>query len=320
MPDARTPRDLQIVDPVLSNIARAYRPMGFIGDRVSPRISVDKDSGRYPIYTLDSFFGDDSDVGNQTKVSDRAPTPEISFEWSTDTFLCEDYRRKFTITRKEREQAHEALHLEQSKLNGLLDRFDIMREVRIANALRQSGDGGQLTGGEATPSKNWDSSEATIESDIKTGALAIRGKIGRLSNLIAFDLKVAYNVALQEDIRELFKYTVPGDRVIAGGQAILPPVIHGHRVVVAEAMRNTAKKGASVSLSEIWADEVRLLYVDENAGWGIPSVAYSFENLGREVDRWKDNDPPVENVRVWEDVDEKICAPDAGYSIKAILS
>lgn len=321
MTDARAPRDLQIVDPVLTNIARQYRPDGFIYDIVMPRIPVDTDSGKYPTYNIESFFGDDSDAGDQTKVSDRARTPEISFEWSTDSYYCEDYRLKFSITAKERRQANSALRLEQSKLSGLLDRMAIRREVRAAAILRQTGDGGQLTGGSATPSNNWDVDAATIETDIKTGAIAVRRKVGRMTNAIVFDLEVAYAVALQQDIRDIIKYTVPGDRILLEGGGILPSALHRHKVIVAEPMRNTAKKGATLSLNPIWSDEARLLYLPEGGGgWGIPSVSYSFTNLGEEVDRWNENDPPVEFVRAWEDVDEKVTAPDAGYSLKALLS
>lgn len=320
MADARASRDLQIVDQVLTDVARQYRPTGFVYDQVAPRIQVSVDSGRYPTFTVDSFFGDESDSGSVTKVSDRAKTPEITINWSTDTYYCEDYRLKFTITDKERRQAHQALRLETSKLNALLDRMAIRREVRLATVLTDSGTtGGKLTGGTAAPT-NWDQDTATIEADIKTGALAVRGKIGRMTNTILFDLQVAYAVAIQQDIREILKYTVPGDRILLQGAAILPAQLHGHKVLVAEGMRNTAAYGATASLSKIWADDVRLLYVDPNAGWGVPSVAYSFTNLGEQVDRWHDYDPPVDNVRAWEDVVEKVCAPDAGYTITAVLS
>lgn len=319
MPTDRAARDLHIVDPVLTQVARQYTPEGYVFGRLAPRIPVPIDAGKYPVWT--GFFGDDSDSGDQTKVSDRAETPEIGFDWSTETYFCEDYRLKFSITAKERREAHAALRLEQSKLTGLLTHMAIRREVRLAALLTDSGTaGGALTGGTAAPSNAWTVDAATIESDIKTGALAVRGKVGRLTNTIVFDLAVAYAVAVQQDIRDILKYTVPGDRIIAGGQAILPPTIHGHSVVVAEAMRNTAKKGATETLAAIWSDDARLLYVDPAAGWGIPSVAYSFEVFGEVVDRWRENDPPVDYVRAWEDVDEKVCAPNAGYTLTSLLS
>jgi hypothetical protein len=320
MPDVKAPRALQVVDQVLTNVARQYRPEGFVYGMLAPRIGVDFEAGLYPVYSKESFFGDASDAGGTTKVADRAETPEISYDFSTEPYYCEDFRLKFSITEKERRQANAALRLEQSKLSGLLDRMAIRREVRLAALLRQTGDSGELSGGSATPSNNWDVDAATIETDIKTGALAVRDLIGRLTNTLVIDLAVAYAMATQADIREILKYTVPGDRIILEGVGILPSTIHQHKVVVAQSMRNTAAKGQAVTLSKIWSDEARLLYVAPNAGWGVPSVAYSFSVFGEQVDRWRENDPPVEYVRAWEDVDEKVCAPEAGYSLKALLS
>lgn len=320
MPDARAARELQLVDQVLTTVARQYRPTGYVYNQVAPTIQVQAESGKYP--TFSGFFGDDADSGDHTKVSDRAETPEVSFDWSTESYYCEDYRLKVSITAKERRQAHAALRLEQSKLTYLLERMALRREIRIATALQDSGTtGGQLTGGTAAPANNWDVDAGTIEADIKTGALAVRGKVGRKTNAIVMDEAVAYAVALQADIREIIKYTVPGDRIISEGGSVLPPQIHGHRVLVASAMRNTAKKGATETLDEIWGTDVRLLTLpgDGVGGWGIPAVAYSFSCFGEVVDRWRENDPPVDYIRAWEDVDEKVCAPDAGYTITAVL-
>lgn len=318
MPDARTARDLQVVDTVLTNIAQQYRPTGFVYNQLAPTIRVAQVSGLYP--TFSNFFGDASDSGDQTKVADRAETPEITFEWSTESYLCEPYRLKASITDREQKNAHSVIKLRQSKLTRLLDAMAIRREVRLATLLTDSGTtGGALTGGTTAPTA-WTGDTATIESDIKTGALAVRDKIGRMTNTILFDLAVGYAVAVQQDIREILKYTVPGDEILRRGNLILPPVIHGHKVVVAEALRNTAKKGATESLGKVWADDVRLLYVAENGGWGEPSVAYSFAFEPEKVDRWVENDPPVEYVRAWEDVDEKVCAPNAGYTLTSVLS
>jgi hypothetical protein len=317
MPGAQSTRDLQIVDAVLTNIARAYKPEGFIYNQVAPTIPVSVDSGRYPIF--DGFFDDDVD----NKVQDRALTPEVDFSFSTDTYFCEDYRLKATITRKEERNAQSVLRLRQNKLDIVLMRMAIRREKRIAAALRKSDvAGGQLNLG-STPSVNWDQDTATIELDIKTGKLAVRDATGMLTNTIVIPFKVAYAMALQEDIRAQLRWDNSGqaNQTLQLGDRVLPAVIHGHNVVIANAMYNTAKEGAAKSLGEIWGDHVRLLYVAPGGGgWGIPSVAYSFQAEPEIVDRWRDNDPPVESVRAWECLDEKICAPDAGYELRSVLS
>ena len=333
MADARNSNALQIVDPVLTNVARLYSPAGFVYKDIAKRIPVQTRSAQYP--TFSGFFGDDSDVGEQP-IDDRSPTPEISFDWSTDTFLVNDYRLKVSLTNTERTQAAangDPLHLEMGKTKLLRDRMALRRELRLAAVLRATGNGGQLTGGTATPSNKWDVDAATIEADVETGALAVRGKIGRVTNLMVLDLAVAMKVARQQDIRDIVKYTVPGERILAGG-AQLPPILFGHRPLIADVSRNTAKKGATESLSTVWGNHVRLLYVLDEGGWGIPSVAYSFaapidgapapepgaQGQYEVVDRYRTDDPPIEYIRAWEALDEKVCAPDAGYELSNVLT
>lgn len=316
MPGTKSSRDLQLVDVVLTNIARAYKPQGMIYDQVLPTISVNEDAGKYMVF--DGFFDDDTD----NKVPDRALTPEIDTNWSTDTYLCEDYRLKISVTEKEERNAHGAVRLRQTKTETLLMRMALRRERRAATLLRKTTNGGGLNLG-AAPSTNWDQSTATIETDIKTGAMAVRDVIGMVTNTIVIPFKVAYEMAMQEDIRALLRWDVTGraQNVLELGDRLLPNVIHGHRVIIPGAMRNTAGEGATKSLSDIWGDHVRLLYVASGGGgWGVPSVGYSFKSKPEVVDRWRENDPPLEYVRAWECVDEKITAPDAGYEIASVLS
>lgn len=317
----KSARDLQLVDPVLSNLARRYKPEGFIYSELFPTVPVTLDSGLYPVFDSSYWFGDDTD----NKVSDRAETPEVDFEWSKDQFLCEDYRLQVTITKKERVHAHGALRLESSKLEYLLQKMAMRRERRGAAALRHTANGGELTGGHATPTVKWNAGStanpATIEKEVKAGKLAIYGKTARVPNMIVIPYLVAAEIAVDPTIRELIKYTVNAREILDLGEFILPRNLWGMRVVIPTgAMVNTAREGAAMSLTEVYGDSVRLLYVAPGGGgWGIPSVAYSFKSMPEEVDRWKTNDPPVDHVRAWETVDEKVCAPDVGFEISDVL-
>ena len=317
------PIGLRGVDQFLTSVARAYKPHGLAAERVAPSISVTRDSDLYPIFP--GFFDDETD----NKVPDRAPTPVIDFEWSTDTYLCEDYRLAADVTDKELRNAHNVLRLRQNKLDTVLIRMALRRERRIAATLRQVGDGGQLTGGSHVPAVKWDqgtaTTPATIEKDIKTAVLACYNKTAMRPNTLLMDFLVAYEVALDPSIREIIKQSTAGSErmeLLALGDRVLPSQLHGLNVVVVEgAMRNTANKGATRSLASIYGDEARVLYVaNGGGGWGIPSTAYTFKSKPEVVDRWQENDPPVEFVRAWECVDEKVCAPDTGYSIRDTLA
>jgi hypothetical protein len=311
---ANNTRDLQIVDPVLTTVARRYTPEGFVYNKLLPTIQVDVDSNQYPVFAKEYWFRSLA----EPRVSDRAETPEVAWEWSTDTFLCEDFRLKATITRKERRQAHPALKMEMQKLEHLLNQMALNREIRAAAQLLPTGNGGQLTGGSANATAKFTQDTATIEADIKTGKVAVYKKTARVPNTIVIPYLVAVEIAMQQDIREIIKYTVDGRQVLDLGEAVLPSKLWGMNVLVPQgALYDTGAEGTTVTdLTEIWGDTVRLLYVaPRGGGWGIPSVGYSFKSLPEEVDRWRTDDPPIDNIRAWETVDEKICAPELGYCI-----
>lgn len=314
------PGALQVYDPVLSNLARMYRPVGFIADQLVADIPVSTLSGQYPVFTEDFWFQNDVD----TLIVDRAPSKEVDFEWSTDTYLCEEHGLKVSITELERQQAISQLRLERNKTEFLAHRMRLAKEIRVAALLNTQDNGGGLDNTmDNTPSVNWDQATATIEDDIKGGVLAVYDAIGLAPNTIVIPYKVAYAMAVQEDIRAILANQMSGSNpsFLELGSRVLPGVIHGMKVIVPMgAQKNPNREGGATSRSEIWSDDVRLLYVDQNAEWGIPSVAYRFVHTRPRVTRWSIVDPDVDYVRQMERFDEKIVADKAGYVLHSVLS
>jgi hypothetical protein len=306
---------LQVVDPLLSNIARRYTPSGYIQDRLLSDSPVTTFTGKYVVFTDQYWFMNET----ETLTEDRAESREIDYEWSTDSFSCEKHALKISYTDEEIAQAVSVLDVRREKTEFLAHRFLHAREIRIAKLLSDTSNGGLLNLS-STPSVNWDQDTATIEADIKTGVLAVYDKIGIVPNTLVIPFKVAYAMALQADIRELFKYTVNGQETLRVGDRVLPSVIHGMDVVIPKgAQKDTANEGGTSARSEIWGADVRLLYVDKSAGRYKPSVLKRFVHTQPTTVRWEVNDPDVTYVRVHERIDEKVVAPDAGYVLNAVL-
>lgn len=315
------PASLQVIDPVLTNLARAYKPSGFISDMLVPRVPVATLSGQYPVFDSAFWFGSAAD----NIKNDRAPTREVDFEWSLSPYFAKEYALKVSITDLERQQANTALRLESSKVAFLSLQMALAREKRTAAILKKvsAGTPGALNLG-AAPSVNWDQDTATIIADIETAKNAIYDATGTMPNTIVLPYKVAAAVAQQEDIKLLITYEIQGGRgqsLLSDGVTVLPPVIAGLRVMIPQgALTNTANEGATQSLSEIWGDDPRVLYVNSNAQWGEPTVAQRFTHTAPQIKRWRTDDPDVEYIRELERYDERVVAPDVGYEIQNVLS
>lgn len=349
---------LQLVDIVLSNVAKQFRPDGYLYDRICTPIPVEKGYGRYPVFDPAAFFSS----GGAIEVADDAPTPIVDFNWSHDNFSCKDRRLATRITRREALQAHAALRLDYSKTIGLLTVFATNREQRLANVLRAQANNGKITNAAITPSVKWDAgtsgTPATIQQDIQNAALVALKASGKRPNTIVMDYEVALAIANDPTVKTQLQYRI-GERIfseqladsLAGnsnGNGVLPARLFGFNVLVADGtLVNNARPGQAMSLSGVWGQSVRLVYIDPQPAWGIPATAYSFrgpvtENAhqppasimptgtaGQEpgpaggwaiVDRWWDYDPPAETIRAWEYVDERIVAPELGVEIQNVLT
>lgn len=311
-----THRSGQLFNPVLTNLGRGYRPTGFVADQICPRLPVAKEVGQYTVWESWHFFANDV----ETLTPDRAETREVDVSLTTETYTCEEHALKVSVS--EREQSQSDVDVRQAKMNALQDRLLVARERRVAALLNTVDAGGGLDNAmDATPTNNWDVDLATIESDVVTAKEAIFDKIGFEPNAIVIPWKVANAIAKQQDIREIFKYTVDGREILGAGQAILPPEIWGLRTVIPRSRYATNKLGQTNAFSDVWGDDVRILYVNQQPNLFTPSVAYAFQSAAFEVRTWPENDPRVEWVRARDGVlDERVVAPEAGYVIKDVLT
>lgn len=310
-----TNRTGQLYNPVLTNLARDYQPEGLVGDLLAPTIEVVLESGQYNVFNPFDYFSNDVD----TTTPDRSETREIDLEMTTETYIAEEHALKISVS--DREQRNSFIDVRRRKVNQLQTRLMLAKEVRVANALRKTTSGGQLSLG-ATPSANWDIDTAVIESDIKTAKEGIYDAIGIEPNTIVIPYKVANAISIQQDIREIFKYTVDGRQLLGAGGNILPPEIWGLRVVIPRSRKATNAAGQTTTFDDVWGDDVRVLYVSPSPDLESPSVLYTLKVRGSEgVTTWREHDPQVEWVRNSAGIlVEKVVAPNAGYEIKDVLS
>jgi len=318
MPSTVSVRTGQLVDPVLTNLARKQRPTGFIADTVSPRQSVTKETGRYLVFDARDFAATDVD----TLKPDRAKTKEVDFSYSEDRFMLEEYALQSTISRREREQADSQLQLETNKLAIVQDQMALAREVRVAALLNTEDAGGGIDNSmDATPSNNWNVAAGTIEADVLAGKEAVYDAIGTEPTHIILPYKVANAVSMQEDIREIIKYTVNGREVLsATSHGLLPPQLFGLTVLVPTTRKYTSPEGATNVSSDVWGDDVRILYVNPSANTEAPTVSLTFQTRGPEVRRWSENDPEVDHILQSEVLTEEVVAPFGAFILKDVLS
>lgn len=303
------------VNVPLSNLARLYRPdqAGFIADQVCPYIGVEFESNVYYVFDQGPFFATDVD----DLVADRSEPREVEYSHSTDQYTCQRRELAWTISDRERKNADSQLNLERNKQVGTLGRLLLKREARVAALLRKTTNSGGMTSG-ANAAADWGTAATTtIESDIITGREAVRQLIGMEPNTIIIPVAVAAKMTKNAQIRDWLKYNVfqPGINPLSERFPLLPEVFLGMRVLVPNALQNTAVEGQTASYSDVWSTHVRLIYVTPGPALETPSVAYTFRSEELVTRQERLGKPRVDWFAVGQTIVEKVVAPDAGYEI-----
>lgn len=337
---ANSAYDLQVFNPVLTNIARNYRPAGRIYDQIVVSQQVDKITGQYIVWDERDWF---TNVDNNL-VADQSPLPEIEVHWSTDTYSCKDYGLKVGITPREIQQSANVGDLDrlrERKVSALMDQMANQREKRIASLLRKTGTGnGALTSGAAATTAFATAAAGVIESDWETAKSTIYNLTGVLPNVAVIPYQKAVDMANNTALRDVFKYFVNSTGFIQLGQSqtnamILPQEFHGTRIIIPfGALAQTGHEGATKSLSDVWGTSVRFLHVPEggtdSTQAGNLATAYAFSHpvlssdasssagSGPVVSTYRTVDPTKEYVCAEECLAEKVTAADTGYELTGV--
>lgn len=314
------PAQLQIIDPVLTTVARQYKSHDFIADDLVTNVPVKTLTGQYPVFRKWDWFT--NEVANIK--ADRAPSREIDFEFGTENYRCEEFALKVSITDLERAQAHEAVRLESNKTDLLSHRMSLAKEVRISNILKKVADGGQIpNANSSTPSALWDTATANPDTDIRTAVLAIYDATGQTPDTLVLPYKVAYHLATNhgtDSWRAAMVYTVNGQQIIRLGDGILPSEIHGLKVVIAKGPQiDSSGEGGASSITEIWGKNAVIVTRGAQT-YGQPSSLYRMVHTAPLVTRWRETDPDIEYIRELERCDERMVAPDTAYILKGVIS
>ena len=308
------------VNAPLTSLARLYRPTQFIADIVAPRLPVNHESDDYYVFDQGAFYATDV----EDLVPDRAAPRRIEFAHSLESYRAQKRELAWDISDRERSNADNQLNLERNKQAGTLGRLMLKREIRVADLLRKTTNGGGLNLG-ANAATKWDNSAADYQDlaiDVMAGKTAMRQATGTVPNVVIIPAAVAEGMH-KSLLFQVLQYTYGDSRarnLIEQEYPVLPPTLFGMRVLTPGEIKNSAAEGLAASYSDVWGEAVRMLYVTPGPALEEPSVAYTLQARPLTTRQWRDDEREVDAFAVGNVIVEKIVAPDAGYEIADTLT
>lgn len=295
------------VDTVLTQMSVAYENGQLIGTMLMPRVEVSGRVGFYYTFDKGKFNIHDSRrtgtsranrISNGLTKTAFGPLAEHSLEEPIEYEVRDTYPSPHDARVDATEDVSEAL--------------DLGLEKEIADLLTSTSTITQNTTLSGTD--QWsDYANSDPFADIQTGIDTIKANAGVTPNTFELGYQVWSKLRHHPDL--LGRMSVASVRVLT--TEMLADLIGVEKVLVGDAVYNTADEGQTVSMGYVWGKHALLAYVQSRPAIKKISLGYTLQvEDARYVDRWDEPWVKAEFVRANDYYEPKVVAVEAGYLIK----
>lgn len=306
------------VDAILTNISVAYiqEQAAYVANKIFPTIPVEKQSDKYFIYTKGDWFRDEAQL--------RAPATESAgsgYTLSTATYSADVYAFHKDVDDQVRANADAPLNPDRDATTFVTQRMLLRQEIQWANDFFKTG----VWANDVTPSNLWNDYTASDPiGDVETGKATMLNNTGYLPNTLVMGYDVFRQLRNHPDIVDRVKYT-SAENVT---EDILARFFGVDRILVARAIKNSGKEGASNSFASIYGKNAALYYVAPTPGLLTPSAGYTFawrgvsDGMGANIGITRFRMPELRADRIEAQMawDNKVIASDLGYFFSACVA
>lgn len=298
-------KELRIVDPVLTNLATGYANDEFIADAILPRVPVDKEGGKVPLFGKAQF------VEHRTERAIRAASNVRDPEGvQTMAYTLTEYDLATRLDYREKQEA--AFALEAIETANTMELLRLGHELRVARIVQNPATyatGHTLALSGSTQFTHPDSDPLGVVMDAKA---TVRSKIVREPNTLAMGYET-YR-ALRRHPKLVGLLSDNKDRILTLDD--LKRFFEVQSIHVGKAVYSPDGE----AVQDIWGDNLLLTYTaTATAGernYRTPSFGYTLFKRGwPQVDKYSAEGGKVEFVRATEINAPFVLAKAAGFLV-----
>lgn len=300
-------KQLRVVDPVLTNLARGYRNAQLIGEALFPIALMDQEAGTIPLFGKEAFELYDTERAIRAQSNIMTPDDLDGLD-----VVLREHDIAYPVDYREKNES--MFDAEARASRRVVDVIDLRREVACAKLAQNPGT--YLSGAKVTLSgaSQWSNGGGDPVQDVERGKEVVRSRIGMRPNTITMGASVyaslKFHPKLQEALgsNERKLITVEHLKALFGIQDI-------H---IGEALANAGTFG------DIWGDSLQLAYVvkpqaGSQTSYEDPSFGYTLRRKGMpEIDTYDTAGGKVRYVRNTDIYKPVVVGADAGYLISDI--
>jgi hypothetical protein len=267
------------VDQFMTDLSIGYfqNAMNFVAGKVFPIVPVSKASDVYPIFDRSFFWRDELKV---RPLGGEAP--RIGWDFTTDTYTCNEWAVAHTIDDRVRANADDPLNPERSAAQLLtqqalvhLDR--VWAATYFGTSIWGTDRAGVTAGPTADQFLGWNQTGSDPIGDIRLSSFTVASQTGYKPNTLVIGTDAYQTLVDHPDIVDRIKYSQKG--IVTND--LLAELFGLDRVIVPMSVQNSADEGQTGSYDFIMGKESALLcYAAPNPGLEQPSAGYHFAWTG----------------------------------------
>lgn len=310
-----TINDVQLVEPVLTNMLVAYRQSAdrFVASRAFPAVPVGSDSGTYPKLTKKYWFTDG--------LLPRAPgDPFARLEYGVEsgTYKTMQYAADHAIPDENRANSQIPMELERVGVELLGQKSMIRKEVQFAADFMKTG----VWGTDNSSATDWDDyTNGDPVADLLLASETISNNTGYTPNTLIVGHIVHRALMNHPDILDRIKYVMAGNQ--PNIRAALLSVLGIDNYLVARGTYNAVNEAGTFVASPIIDDDALLIYSNPSAGIFDATAGKTFVwgPGGGEgtIYRYRENSRHADVLQHKEQWDQAVTASDLGYFFSDIV-
>ncbi len=301
-------KQLRIVDPVLTNIARGYRNAQFIGEALFPVVSVDKEGATIPKFGKEAFRLWETERAIRAKSNIMVPDDVNSID-----VVLREHDLSYPVDY--REKAESMFDAEVRAAKRVKDSVDLRREYQYAQ-IAQNPDT-YLSGSKVTlsGSSKWSDNGGDPIGDVEDGKEKIRQETGIRPNTMVMGASVYQALKFHTKLQEALG---SNERKLLTVEH-LKSLFGIHTICIGEAIAGDTATG------DIWGANLILAYVAQpgegiEASYEEPSFGYTLRLRGKpETDTYTEDGGKVRYIRHTDICRPVVVGADAGYLITGIV-
>lgn len=266
------------IDRALSTASQNYKNQEYIGSKIFPRVKVDKDSDKIFLYKKgDKFLRDNTLIGDSSRAQEAYFTMDTPITFATELHGLAGF-----VSYAKQAKADAPLKPLVDQTNYLTEKLYFDHEHEAATVAFTSGN--FATANKATPTTKWGNASSTPIADIHTAIDALVGIPKPYT--AAIGLSAFRKLSTHPDILGAFQYVV--EKGVAATAEQIAAYFGFDELIVGEAQKNTASRGATPSYSRIWDDHMLIFRRETGLREDMTAFGFTLEFETFQTLRWED--------------------------------